>query len=569
MRRLSSIIFLMLVTMVTYAQKSPHGEGLTISCQECHNAEGWKIDMKSLSFNHDQTGFHLVGQHKAIGCKQCHLSLEFKKTGNNCIDCHTDIHAQTLGPDCGRCHTPSSWVVNDITGMHMRGRFPLVGAHVTADCFSCHKDAKSNFLLFGPLGVQCIDCHRDNYNSTTNPNHINSDFSTNCIECHNMTAFSWTGADINHNFFPLTAGHDIKECQKCHKSGSYANTSPACISCHQPDYSSTNNPGHAALQFSTNCSECHTTNPGWRPADYKDHDSKSFPIYSGSHKGQWGVCSDCHPNSSNYGQYTCINCHKDGQHEGVPGYAYNNEACLACHPTGSKDGINHNVVFPLTGAHATTQCSKCHTNGYPNTPTTCVACHQANYNQSANPGHTKLNIPLECATCHTTVPGWKPATFAIHNNYYVIAGTHVQIATNCAVCHNGNYNTTPNTCEGCHLANYNSTTNPSHSAAQFPTTCIQCHNQTAWSPSSWNHDNQYFPIYSGRHNGTWSKCTDCHTNVSNYSVYSCIDCHQHNPTSTNSSHQGVSGYSYNSIACFTCHPKGNAGKMPIKSFRNE
>jgi hypothetical protein len=26
-------------------------------------------------------------------------------------------------------------------------------------------------------------------------------------------------------------------------------------------------------------------------------------------------------------------------------------------------------------------------------------------------------------------------------------------------------------------------------------------------------------------------------------------------------HSGVSGYSYNSLACYQCHPTGNGGKM--------
>ena len=576
MRRLSSLILSLLLTTMVFAQKSPHGDSFALSCEDCHNPDSWKIDLKTLTFNHGTTNFSLVGQHKAVSCRQCHQSLEFKQAGKECIDCHTDMHNQTVGPDCGRCHTPVSWVVNNISEIHQQSRFPLVGAHVTADCYDCHANATSNLLLFGPLGVECIDCHRANYESATNPNHVSSDYSTNCTECHNMTSYSWSGAGINHIFFPLTLGHAINNCQECHKTSDYSKTSPECISCHQNYYNATSNPNHASIGFSTSCRDCHTTDPGWKPAEYREHDSKSFPIYSGKHSGEWNNCSDCHSNPASYSQYTCIDCHEhnqpemNDQHNEVGGYAYNSPACFACHPTGSKEGtFNHSTsAFPLNGAHATTDCQKCHINGYIGTPSACFSCHAPDYNKSVNPNHAAINIPTDCGTCHTTNPNWSPATFPIHNNYYVLAGAHIVISNDCNSCHNGNYNSTPNTCVGCHQTNYNQTTNPSHSAAQFPTTCADCHTQTAWTPANWNHDSQYFPIYSGKHKGEWNTCTDCHTNPGNYAVFTCpTSCHPQ--SSMNNEHQGVSGYSYNSTACFNCHPDGSGDKMMIKTFKNE
>jgi hypothetical protein len=158
------------------------------------------------------------------------------------------------------------------------------------------------------------------------------------------------------------------------------------------------------------------------------------------------------------------------------------------------------------------------------------------------------------------MPGWAPATFPTHNDYYVLSGAHAGIATSCAECHNGNYNSTPNTCVGCHLDDYNQTNDPDHDVANFPTNCEDCHSQSAWQPATFDHDDQYFPIYSGKHNGEWNTCTDCHTNPTNYAVFSCIDCHEHNQASMNSEHQGVSGYQWNSNACLNCHPDGNGDK---------
>jgi hypothetical protein len=188
------------------------------------------------------------------------------------------------------------------------------------------------------------------------------------------------------------------------------------------------------------------------------------------------------------------------------------------------------------------------------------------YNATTNPNHTAAGINTNCVTCHTTA-GWQPAQFPNHNTVYVIAGFHTTLA--CAACHvNNNYNNTPNTCVGCHLANYNQTSNPNHSSAQFPTNCATCHNQNSWVPASFNHD-PWFPIYSGEHKNEWTQCSQCHPNSANYTVFTCTtSCHSQ--SSTNGDHQGISGYSYNSAACYSCHPNGSAkkqGKDNIKKFK--
>ncbi|MBK7215362.1 MAG: hypothetical protein IPH88_19200 [Bacteroidales bacterium] len=77
---------------------------------------------------------------------------------------------------------------------------------------------------------------------------------------------------------------------------------------------------------------------------------------------------------------------------------------------------------------------------------------------------------------------WKEAHIPLASAY---------MANQCATCHNGNYNATPNTCDGCHIDNYNQTTNPNHVASQFATTCQDCHTQTAWVPSTFDHNSAY------------------------------------------------------------------------------
>jgi hypothetical protein len=221
--------------------------------------------------------------------------------------------------------------------------------------------------------------------------------------------------------------------------------------------------------------------------------------------------------------------------------------------------FDHNTVYPLTGGHAiiANDCNICHQGNYNNTPNTCDGCHMPDYNQTTNPNHPSIGLPVDCNMCHTTDPNWMPATFPIHNQFYPLNGAHAAIANNCVDCHNGNYNNTPNTCYGCHQSDYNNATNPNHQTAGFPTDCEQCHNENAWSPSTFDHDGMYFPIYSGKHKDEWNQCNECHTTPGNFAVFSCIDCHEHDdPVESADDHQGVSGYVYQSSACYACHPNG-------------
>ena len=292
MRKLSSLILLVLLSVSLFAQKSPHGESFKANCDDCHKTDGWKVDLKTVSFDHNKTRFPLIGQHQSANCKQCHTSLEFAVAKTDCNSCHTDFHEQTVGPDCARCHTPKSWTVTNITQLHQQSRFPLLGAHKTADCRECHKNMMStstsasptaSLLRFDPLGVQCYDCHKANYESTTNPKHEPINYPPdNCTLCHKQNAFSWK---FNH-------GTITGECKDCHID----------------NYNTTTNPNHTSLNFPTSCKDCHTTE-SWKPADYRDHDAISFPIYSGNHQGEWNSCSDCHKNPADYGQFTCIDCH--------------------------------------------------------------------------------------------------------------------------------------------------------------------------------------------------------------------------------------------------------------------
>ncbi|MBT6763687.1 MAG: cytochrome c3 family protein, partial [Prolixibacteraceae bacterium] len=139
MRKLPLIIGLVFLLFQTWAQQNPHGETLTFTCTDCHTTEGWTFSKEAAIFNHDSTQFVLEGEHRFTDCAACHTSLVFSEAKTNCVDCHTDMHNNTVGTDCAQCHNSNSWIVSNISEIHQLSRFPLLGAHNTADCSACHK----------------------------------------------------------------------------------------------------------------------------------------------------------------------------------------------------------------------------------------------------------------------------------------------------------------------------------------------------------------------------------------------------------------------------------------------
>jgi len=239
-----------------------------------------------------------------------------------------------------------------------------------------------------------------------------------------------------------------------------------------------------------------------------------------------------------------------------------NEDCSTCHtgdgwkPAVIAKDFKHTKVFPLRGAHLATSCRACHKSlEFKKTTTLCADCHR-------DPHIGELGA--DCGRCHT------PRNFidrtaqldAHRLTRFPLTGAHV--TRDCQECHlpapqgQLQYVNTPVDCQACHLPLYQATTDPNHVAAGFPTDCSQCHTPTSFQGARLTqHDALYFPIYSGAHNGQWNACSTCHDVPSNFSIFNCLGCHT--DPGTSSKHSGVSGYSYSSQACYTCHPTGRAG----------
>ncbi len=520
------------------------------NCSTCHSTSAWEPS----NFNHSTTGFALTGAHTTLACISCHAS-GYVSTPSLCFNCHQGDFTSTTDPDheqnnfdhnCGTCHSTTAWEPSNFD--HSSTGFVLAGAHATTACVTCHAAGYTN------TPNTCISCHQADVTAADNPNHASAGFDNNCATCHG--ASSWQPANWNHTTtgFVLLGAHTSLQCISCH-SQTYVGTSQTCYGCHSGDFTAVVDPNHVTNNFDQLCTNCHGTT-AWSPATF-DHNLTQFPL-TGGHAGL--QCLTCHSTGYTNTSTACYSCHQ-GDFEGVtdPNHMTNNfdHNCVTCHTTTAwtPSTFNHSTTgFALTGGHTGLQCVACHSAGYTNTPADCYSCHQGDFAAVTDPNHVTNGFSHLCAECHTTT-AWTPASFNHSTTNFPLTGAHVGLM--CIACHSGGYVATPTLCFSCHQGAYDATTSPDHTAANFPTDCQTCHTTTAWTPANWNHDTQYFPIYSGTHREKWNNCNDCHVNAANYAVFECIFCHEHNQTDMNAKHQGRPGYSWQSAACLNCHPDGN------------
>jgi hypothetical protein len=259
--------------------------------------------------------------------------------------------------------------------------------------------------------------------------------------------------------------------------------------------------------------------------------------------------------------------------------------CDSCHRNtdttwSQKSAFNHSAYFTLVGAHATATCAKCHNppyapsaNNYTAVPTTCIGCHQTDFNNAASPvPHT--GFATTCDSCHrNTDTTWSQKSAFNHSAYFALAGAHVTAP--CSQCHNppyapsaNNYLTVPtNPCSACHLKDYNTATSPvNHVSAGFPTTCDACHkfSDATWLVATFSHAT--FPLV-GVHATT--ACAVCHNppyapSANNYVTVptTCYGCHvrDFNTATTPVPHAGFA------TTCDTCHRNTDATWLLASAF---
>jgi hypothetical protein len=335
------------------------------ACASCHSITTW-ADGK---FDHATTGFPLTNRHTAVACNLCHVngnySLKIAPTDCGNSGCHLTRWQQTSNPvhaaagpafavgNCANCHTTKGWDAASFD--HSVTGFTLVGTHMSpapTPCASCH--ISNNYTL---NSTDCYGCHAADWNRTPAiggnvPDHIKAGFpntAAQCASCHPIT--TWAAGRFDHTAtgFPLTGAHadpTKAPCSACHVNNNYSGTLPTnCYGCHIAAWQSTVSlggsvPNHIAAGFPTDCatSGCHNTT-SWLGATFNHNNFWRLPHHS-------AVCSDCHIDSTNYANTSCISCHTqpfhdkaitDAHHQGRPGYKYGPMTCLAsgCHPKGS------------------------------------------------------------------------------------------------------------------------------------------------------------------------------------------------------------------------------------------
>jgi hypothetical protein len=533
--------------------RSPHGT-LEIACQNCHASSTWKPIRKAPDFDHNlQTKYPLEGQHRDVACVSCHVKPVFTDVGRTCASCHADLHRRQFGASCETCHSVKTWAVQARSVPQHINRFPLVGAHAALQCETCHMGAAAG--TFTGLSTACMSCHSADYTSARSIDHRASGFSTSCESCHTMT--QWRAAKFDHSAsrFPLTGGHTSVTCAQCHVGGQFAGTPATCVSCHAKQFEAATTPNHLAAGFSHDCTTCHNTSR-WQGAAF-DHARTRFPL-TGVHVT--AMCASCHANGRFAGTpQSCVSCHLESftrttnPNHAAAGFP---QDCTLCHATSAwrPASFDHaRTRFPLTGSHTAVACSTCHVSGqFAGLSSACSTCHLNQYNATTSPNHTAAGFSRDCQICHSTVQ-WRGATFDHSRTRFALTGAHTTVQ--CANCHvGGRYAGTPTDCYSCHSREFTAVSNPNHVAAGFPKTCETCHATTTWLGARFSHR---FPIYSGSHAGKWTTCNDCHTNSSNYAVFSCTNCHAHEKTTMDSKHRSIRGYAYESATCYTCHPTGS------------
>jgi hypothetical protein len=231
-------------------------------------------------------------------------------------------------------------------------------------------------------------------------------------------------------------------------------------------------------------------------------------------------CADCHSAGRGVQPDKCTSCHADvgrtlEKKTGLHGKTFAGKACGSCHV--EHRGREHQLVrwderafdhrqagWLLGGAHARTECQKCHTNR----------------NERGEP--TFIGLETGCVTCHDDV----------HRGRF---------GSNCQSCHDDRR------WKNVDLDPFD------HALARFAlrgkhqrVACAKCHGQPA----------KYQPLAFGA-------CTDCHRDPHQGRLGgACESCHDENAWKKTlmrrSAHPGVSlANGHARVACKSCHDRGN------------
>ncbi|NJD11059.1 MAG: hypothetical protein FIB01_11705, partial [Gemmatimonadetes bacterium] len=305
------------------------------------------------------------------------------------------------------------------------------------------------------------------------------------------------------------------------------------------------------------CTDCHTTS-GRRTGRF-DHARTSFRLL-GQHQSV--PCAGCHDLRDFRGAASaCGTCHAD-PHRGDVG-----PRCEQCHSEASwhqvgAQNAHSRTRLPDLGVHAALRCEDCHrrtgSQQFTGRVRPCSDCHLTAYTNTTSPAHATLGIPTTCETCHQFTT-WSFARFPQHDALFpIFTGAHAGVWRNCATCHPDPTSYRVFVCTSCHTQGE---TDPRHQGIagyQWQSqACLTCHPAARHGDPAFHE--AIFPINSGTHAGKWTDCSACHTDASNFAVFSCMAGGCHAQAATDPGHSGIAGYQYAATQCLSCHPAGRAG----------
>ena len=373
----------------------PHKGSFGTNCKACHSESSFH-NIKESGFNHNVTGFALVGKHKSLDCAKCHDNRagpsgkhkEFAQVSLiTCTTCHKDVHDGKFGLDCKKCHNENSFKFKSSSGDfdHNLTGFELEGQHATVDCKKCHKSGNMTKTL---PHQTCNACHTDYHNGQFVATKYKD-----CAACHTVSGFDkslFSIEDHQNSAFPLTGAHLATECTACHMKTDqwdFRKIGSKCIDCHTNIHD-----GFLDVKYlpEKNCVSCHNTDE-WQKVTF-DHDQSNFKLIG---KHELTKCASCHfildkerKVIQKFKQLSldCVSCHNN-----VHGDQFNLNGktdCGRCHkPESWSAGLfEHNSArFKLEGAHVELECNMCHkveiANGneivrYRTGKLVCIDCHQ-------------------------------------------------------------------------------------------------------------------------------------------------------------------------------------------------
>jgi hypothetical protein len=217
--------------------RSPHGDGLKKTCADCHTPG---LPFANVKFKHPAKD--LFAFHQDVPCMKCHEGKNFEKANRNCTSCHEDFHKGSLGTDCYECHRSPVWSVtrfnHNMTGFPLMGAhralecgdchrdlqsFRIVPR--PTQCASCHEaDYRSSrfpHAAYG-AGTNCQECHQqDTWAYAHSPFWFNVQTGTHagvaCGTCHgnaqNYKEYSCHACHAGH------ANDNGGRCLDCHPGG--------------------------------------------------------------------------------------------------------------------------------------------------------------------------------------------------------------------------------------------------------------------------------------------------------------------------------------------------------------